>query len=136
MNTGEGGVSPYHLESGVDLVFQIGTAKYGVRDENGNLSELKLSEVTEIEQVRKFEIILSQGAKPGKGGILPGKKVIQDIAKIRGIPVGKDSISPNRHIEVDNIEQLLTMVNRIREIIGKPIGFQCVQRTTNACKKV
>jgi len=126
MNTGEGGVSPYHLESGADLVFQIGTAKYGVRDEDGALSEKKLKEVAAIEQIKMFEIKLSQGAKPGKGGILPGKKVTDDIAKIRGIPIGKDSISPNRHIEVDNIDQLLAMISQVKKITGKPVGFKCV----------
>ncbi len=126
MNTGEGGVSPCHLESGADLVFQIGTAKYGVRDENGGLSDKKLAEVAGIAQVKMFEIKLSQGAKPGKGGILPGEKVTKDIAGIRGIPIGKDSISPNRHVEVDSIEQLLAMVSKIKKITGKPVGFKCV----------
>jgi len=85
LNTGEGGISKYHLEGGCDLVFQIGTAKYGVRDEDGNLSDNKLKEVAAIPQVRMFEIKLSQGAKPGKGGILPGGKVTEEIAKARGI---------------------------------------------------
>ena len=80
MNTGEGGLSPYHLEGGADIVFQIGTAKYGVRDENGELSDDKLAEVAAHKQVRMFEIKLSQGAKPGKGGILPGVKVTEEIA--------------------------------------------------------
>ena len=75
LNTGEGGVSPWHLEGGCDVVFQIGTAKYGVRDEDGNLSDDKLREVGAHDQVKMFEIKLSQGAKPGKGGILPGAKV-------------------------------------------------------------
>jgi glutamate synthase domain-containing protein 2 len=97
MNTGEGGLSPYHLEGGADLVFQIGTAKYGVRDAKGLLSDQKLEEVAALEQVRMFELKLSQGAKPGKGGILPGKKVGAEIAQIRGIEMGQDSISPNRH---------------------------------------
>jgi len=74
MNTGEGGLSSYHLEGGADIVFQIGTAKYGVRDENGKLSDEKLTKIAAHENVRMFEIKMSQGAKPGKGGILPGKK--------------------------------------------------------------
>ena len=86
MNTGEGGLSPWHLEGGCDIVFQIGTAKYGVRDEDGNLSDDKLREMGGIEQVKMIELKLSQGAKPGKGGILPAEKVTAEIAKIRGIP--------------------------------------------------
>ena len=85
MNTGEGGLSSHHLAGGCDIVFQIGTAKYGVRDSEGYLSDDKLEEVAAHEQVRMFEIKLSQGAKPGKGGILPGAKVTEEIAKIRGI---------------------------------------------------
>jgi len=88
INTGEGGLSPYHLEGGADIVFQIGTAKYGVRDKEGNLCDDKLREIANHEQVKMFEIKLSQGAKPGKGGILPGGKVTEEIAAIRGIPVG------------------------------------------------
>ena len=126
MNTGEGGLSPYHLEGGGDIVFQIGTAKYGVRDEQGNLSDDKLRDVAAHEQVRMFEIKMSQGAKPGKGGILPGGKVTPEIAKIRGIPVGQDSISPNRHPEVDNAAELLDLIARVRKVTGKPVGFKAV----------
>lgn len=126
MNTGEGGLSPYHLEGGADIIFQIGTAKYGVRDAEGNLSEEKLREMAAIEQVKMFEIKLSQGAKPGKGGILPGAKVTQEIAKIRGIEAGKDSISPNRHTNVNNINELLDMIQQVRDITGKPVGFKSV----------
>ena len=107
MNTGEGGLSPYHLEGGCDIVMQIGTAKYGVRDEGGNLCDDKLREVAAHDQVRMFELKMSQGAKPGKGGILPAVKVTPQIAKIRGIPVGKDSISPNRHPEINNPGEML-----------------------------
>lgn len=126
MNTGEGGLSPYHLEGGADIVFQIGTAKYGVRDAQGNLSDEKLREVAALDQVKMFEIKLSQGAKPGKGGILPGKKVTREIAAIRGIPVGEDSISPNRHPDINSIGDLLDMIERIRTITGKPVGFKAV----------
>lgn len=127
MNTGEGGLSPYHLEGGCDIVFQIGTAKYGVRDENGKLDEGKLREIASHETVRVFEIKLSQGAKPGKGGILPGEKITPEIAKVRGIPVGEDSISPNRHEEVDDWDDLLNMIARVREVTGKPVGIKmCV----------
>ncbi len=126
LNTGEGGLSPWHLEGGCDIVFQIGTAKYGVRDEHGNYSEARLREIGETEQVRMIELKLSQGAKPGKGGILPGEKVTAEIAKIRGIKEGEDSISPNRHPDIDSAADLLDTVARIREITGKPVGFKAV----------
>ena len=126
MNTGEGGLSPYHLEGGADIVFQIGTAKYGVRDTSGNLSDMKLREIAAHEQVKMFEIKLSQGAKPGKGGILPGEKVTAEIAAIRGIAVGEDSISPNRHPEINNEDDLLNIIEHIREVTGKPVGIKAV----------
>jgi len=126
MNTGEGGLSHYHLEGGADIVFQLGTAKYGVRDEQGNLSDEKLKEVASHDQVKMIEVKLSQGAKPGKGGILPGGKVTAEIAKIRGIREGEDSISPNRHPDIDNAEDLLDMINHIRDVTGLPVGFKTV----------
>jgi len=126
MNTGEGGLSPHHLEGGADIVFQIGTAKYGVRDQEGNLSDEKLREVAAHNEVKMFEIKLSQGAKPGKGGILPGAKVSAEIAAIRGIPEGEDSISPNRHPDISNTDDLLNMIHHIREVTGKPVGFKAV----------
>lgn len=126
MNTGEGGLSPYHLEGGCDIVFQIGTAKYGVRDSDGNLNDDKLREVAAHEQVRMFEIKLSQGAKPGKGGILPAAKVNKEIAKIRGIEPHTASISPNRHTDIGNIDELLGQIHHIREVTGKPVGFKTV----------
>lgn len=126
LNTGEGGISPYHLEGGCDLVFQIGTAKYGVRNDDGGLSREKLQQLSAIEQVRMFEIKLSQGAKPGKGGLLPGCKVTPEIASIRGIPEGQDSISPNRHTDIGSIDELLDTLAEIRQITCKPTGFKTV----------
>jgi glutamate synthase domain-containing protein 2 len=126
MNTGEGGLTTFHLEGGADLVFQIGTAKYGVRTSTGQLSDDRLRELAAIDQVKMFEIKLSQGAKPGKGGILPGAKVTEEIARIRGIPLGIDSISPNRHPDINNNAQLLDMIERIREVTGKPVGIKTV----------
>lgn len=126
LNTGEGGLSPFHLDGGCDLVFQIGTAKYGVRDEQGNLSDEKLVQLADLAQVRMFEIKLSQGAKPGKGGMLPGTKVTDVIATTRGIPVGQDSISPNRHLDIGSIDELLEKIHHIRELTGKPVGFKTV----------
>ncbi|CAA7614649.1 FMN-binding glutamate synthase family protein [Magnetospirillum sp. UT-4] len=126
LNTGEGGLSPHHLEGNCDLVYQIGTAKYGVRDLDGRLDEGRLAELAELECVRMFEIKLAQGAKPGKGGILPGNKVTAEIAAIRGIPVGENSISPNRHPEIDSPDGLLDMVEYVRVVTGKPTGFKTV----------
>ncbi len=132
LNTGEGGLSPYHLSSGCDLVYQIGTAKYGVREpESGKLSDKKLQEVAAHHQVRMFEIKLSQGGKPGKGGILPADKVSEEVAEIRGIPVATDSISPNRHPEIKCDDDLLDMINHVRDVTGKPVGFKTVIGSEN-----
>ncbi|MDG6777438.1 FMN-binding glutamate synthase family protein [Thiomicrorhabdus sp. zzn3] len=124
LNTGEGGISPYHLEGGADLVAQIGTAKYGFCDKSGNLSNEKLREWAAHDQIKMFEIKLSQGAKPGKGGILPAKKVTAEIASIRGIAEAKDSISPNRHPELEDNEKLLEMIQLVRDVTGKPVGIK------------
>ena len=124
MDTGEGGLSQFHLEGGCDIIMQIGTAKYGVRDADGRLSDAKLKELAAIEQVRAFEIKLSQGAKPGKGGVLPGTKVTPLIAQVRGIPAGQDSISPNRHYDIANVDELLDKIAYIRDLTGKPVGVK------------
>ena len=126
LNTGEGGLSPYHLEGNCDLVFQIGTAKYGARDLDGNLSDARLIELAEKTQIKMFEIKLSQGAKPGKGGILPAEKVSAEVAMIRGINEGQASISPNGHPDIRNVVDLVKMINHIRNLTGKPVGFKAV----------
>ena len=131
MNTGEGGLAPAHLEGGCDIVFQIGTAMYGVRGSDGKLSDDKLRHIAGHPQVKMFEIKLSQGAKPGKGGILPAAKVTEEIAAIRGIPAHQASISPNRHVDVDNVGQLLDMIARVREVTGKPTGIKAVIGTSD-----
>ena len=122
LDTGEGGLSPYHLEGGCDVIMQIGTAKYGVRDAQGNLSPERLIELSRA--VKAFEIKLSQGAKPGKGGVLPGKKVTAEIAQIRGIPEGRDSISPNRHRDISSMNELLEKIAWMRELTGRPVGVK------------
>jgi glutamate synthase domain-containing protein 2 len=122
MDTGEGGLSPYHVEGGCDIIMQIGTAKYGVRDAQGSLSEERLLELSKV--VKAFEIKLSQGAKPGKGGVLPGKKVTAEIAQIRGIPEGRDSISPNRHRDISNMNELLEKIAWMRDLTGRPVGIK------------
>lgn len=124
MNTGEGGLAPYHLEGGCDIIFQIGTAKYGVRDLEGHLSDARLREVAQ--HVRAFEIKLAQGAKPGRGGVLPAVKVTEEIARIRGIPMGQPSDSPNRHRDIANDDELLDMIARVRDVTGLPVGIKTV----------
>ncbi|MCO7222843.1 FMN-binding glutamate synthase family protein [Pleionea sp. CnH1-48] len=126
MNTGEGGLSSYHLEGGADLVFQIGTAKYGVRNENGSIDIEKLKSIAAHDQVKMFEIKMSQGAKPGKGGLLPAEKVSEEISKIRSIPIHTASISPNGHPEIKSPSDLLDMIQLVRETTGKPVGFKAV----------
>jgi len=122
MDTGEGGMAPYHAEGGCDIIMQIGTAKYGIRDKDGNFSPERAKELAKT--VKAFEIKMSQGAKPGKGGVLPGGKVTPEIAAIRGIPAGQDSISPNRHRDAANIVELLDQVASIRSITGRPVGIK------------
>src|SRR5215510_8379890 len=122
MDTGEGGLSPYHLEGQCDIIMQIGTAKYGIRNLDGDFSPDKAKELSHV--VKAFEIKLSQGAKPGKGGVLPGVKVTPEIAQIRGIPAGQDSISPNRHRDIANVEDLLDKVAYVRDITGRPVGVK------------
>ncbi|MCC7483834.1 MAG: FMN-binding glutamate synthase family protein [Burkholderiales bacterium] len=122
MDTGEGGLSPHHLEGGCDIIMQMGTAKYGMRNLDGSLSSERLKELAG--QVKAFEIKLSQGAKPGKGGVLPGGKVTEEIARIRGIPVGEDSISPNRHHDIASMEDLLDKVAWLRDLTGRPVGVK------------
>jgi glutamate synthase domain-containing protein 2 len=122
MDTGEGGLSPYHQEGGCDIIMQIGTAKYGVRRMDGSLDHERLRELGHV--VGAFEIKLSQGAKPGKGGVLPAMKVTEEIARIRGIPAHEDSISPNRHLDIADIDQLLDQVMMIRDLTGRPCGVK------------
>ncbi len=126
LDTGEGGIAPYHLDSKCDLVAEIGSAKYGFRNLDGKLDDNKLKKISQLEQVKMFSIKLGQGAKPGQGGVLPKHKITAEIAKIRGIRRDQDSISPNRWPEIANDEQLLDMINHIRQITQKPVGFKFV----------
>ncbi len=140
MNTGEGGLSKYHLKSGCDIVFQLGTAKYGVRTETGELDELKLAAIAEHSNVKMFEIKLSQGAKPGKGGVLPGEKVTAEIAGIRGIQEGESSISPNSHVEIQSVGELLDFIHRVRSVVQKPVGIKfvvgCYEWLDDLCQEI
>ena len=112
------------LDGGGDLIYQIGTAKYGVRDEQGSLSDTRLRDVARL--VKAFEIKLSQGAKPGRGGVIPAVKVSEEVARIRGIAPFKASISPNRHREIRSADDLLSMIQRVRDVSGRPVGIKCV----------
>lgn len=126
MNTGEGGISPYHLEGGADLIAQIGTAKYGYCNEKGELDDDLLRKAAAHKQVKMFEVKLSQGAKPGKGGVLPAVKVTPEIAAIRHIKPYTDSISPNRFPEISNVKEMLDFAEHIRNVTGKPVGLKFV----------
>ncbi len=124
-NTGEGGVSPYHLEPGGDLVWQVGTGYFGCRAEDGGFSAEKFVETAKSPSIKMIELKLSQGAKPGHGGILPAKKVTLEISKIRGVPMGKDVNSPPGHSAFSTPRGLIEFVTKLRELSGgKPIGIK------------
>lgn len=122
-NTGEGGLSPYHRKGG-DLVFQLGTAYFGVRDSAGRFDLQRLKDVVASAPVRALEVKLSQGAKPGLGGHLPGAKVSAEIAQTRAIAEGKDCISPSRHAEFDSVDGLLDFVELLAEETGLPVTLK------------
>ena len=122
-NTGEGGVSPYHRFGG-ELVWQIGTGYFGCRDARGNFSMDRFMETVDENPIRAIEIKLSQGAKPGLGGVLPGVKVTEEIARVRGIPVGKTCISPNSHSVFSDVDGMLDFVERLAEASGLPVGIK------------
>jgi len=122
-NTGEGGISPHHRHGG-DLVLQIGTGYFGCRTAEGAFSMEHLLRTISDAPVRALEVKLSQGAKPGLGGLLPGAKVTPEIARIRGIPVGQDCRSPNRHTAFDGVEGLVDFVEELAEATGLPVGVK------------
>ncbi|MFE2932049.1 FMN-binding glutamate synthase family protein [Streptomyces sp. NPDC059278] len=122
-NTGEGGLSPYHRNGG-DLILQIGTSYFGCRNEDGTFSLDKLKDVVAGAPVKAIEIKLSQGAKPGLGGMLPGAKVTPEIAEIRGIPAGKDCASPSRHTAFHDVDSMLDFVELIATETGLPVGIK------------
>ncbi len=130
-NTGEGGVSPYHKEPGGDLVWQIGTGYFGCRAADGGFDPDRFQQtLAGAPQIRMVEIKLSQGAKPGHGGILPAAKVTEEIAAIRGVPMGEDVLSPPAHSAFEGPTGLLEFVARLRELSGGlPVGFKlCIGR--------
>ncbi|MEM9191041.1 MAG: FMN-binding glutamate synthase family protein [Myxococcota bacterium] len=129
MNTGEGGHPKYHLMEGANLIFQMGTAKFGVRHEDGSLDEDKLAALTNEEQIRMVEIKFSQGAKPGKGGLLPKEKITEEISGLRGVPMGRDVVSPPRHLECTDEKTTVAFIRRIQEVSGLPVGIKfCLGR--------
>ena len=127
-NTGEGGVSPYHLEPGGDLCWQIGTGYFGCRAADGGFDPKSFAEKAILPQVKLIEVKLSQGAKPGHGGILPAKKVTEEISAIRGVPMGQDVLSPPTHRAFSTPIGLLEFCDQLRQLSGgKPVGFKlCV----------
>jgi len=129
-NTGEGGITDHHLEYGGDLVWQIGTGYFGCRDSMGKFNPELFAKKAKIESVRMIEIKISQGAKPGHGGILPAAKVTEEIARIRCVEMGRDIISPPGHSAFSNPIELLQFVKELRELsAGKPVGFKlCLSR--------
>lgn len=126
-DTGEGSVSPYHLQGG-DLIWQLGSGYFGCRDENGGFDPGRFAEVAAHEQIKMIEVKLSQGAKPGHGGILPAAKITPEISRVRGVPMGFDCVSPSSHSTFSTPKGLLEFIERLRELSGgKPAGIKlCV----------
>lgn len=129
-DTGEGGLTPYHLKEGGDIIWQIGTGYFGCRTPEGNFDEEKFTKKSNLDAVKMIEIKISQGAKPSHGGVLPAAKITKEIAEIRGIPMGQDCLSPPAHSAFSTPEGLLYFIKKCRDITGgKPVGFKlCIGR--------
>lgn len=127
-NTGEGGVSPYHKEFGGDLVWQMGTGYFGARTHDGDFDPAKFRDRAADDQVKMVELKVSQGAKPGIGGVLPADKITKEVSEIRDVPMGKDCISPAAHRVFSTPVELIEFIAKMRELSGgKPAGFKlCV----------
>jgi glutamate synthase domain-containing protein 2 len=124
-NTGEGSISDHHLENGGDIIWQIGTGYFGCRTMEGEFCPDKFSEKSNLDVVKMIEIKLSQGAKPGHGGILPAEKVTAEISRIRNVPIGSDVKSPSNHSQFSGPIELLNFVKKLRDLSGgKPVGFK------------
>lgn len=132
-DTGEGGLAPYHLEYDADVIWEIGSGYFGCRTQEGRFDDAQFKEKSRHHAVKMIEIKLSQGAKPGHGGLLPGAKVTKEIAEARGVPEGEDCLSPASHPEFSTPKGLLDFVNRLRQLCdGKPIGFKlCIGRRSD-----
>ncbi len=124
MNTGEGGYPKYHLMEGCDLIFQMGTAKFGVRNEEGLLDDEKLRALSKKPQIKMIEIKFSQGAKPGKGGLLPKEKITKEISELRGVPMGEDVVSPAYHAECSSAEKTVDFIKRVQDVSDLPVGIK------------
>jgi glutamate synthase domain-containing protein 2 len=131
-DTGEGGISRYHRIHGGDIVYELGTGYFGARNPNGSFSPERFAEQARNDQIRMVEIKLSQGAKPGHGGILPGAKVSPEISEARGVAAGVDCISPSRHTAFSTPAEMMEFIATLRELSGgKPVGFKlCVGHPT------
>jgi glutamate synthase domain-containing protein 2 len=124
-DTGEGSISEHHRVHGGDLIWEIGSGYFGCRDDAGRFDEARFAQAALEPQVKMIELKLSQGAKPGHGGMLPGPKVTPEIARARGVPVGVDCVSPARHSAFDTPVELLRFIERLRRLSGgKPVGFK------------
>jgi glutamate synthase domain-containing protein 2 len=124
-DTGEGSISPYHLEGGGDIVWEVASGYFGCRDADGRFDPARFAERAALDQVKMIEIKLSQGAKPGHGGVLPAAKVTPEIARTRDVPLGRDCISPARHSAFSTPIELMDFITRLRELSGgKPVGFK------------
>ncbi len=124
MNTGEGGYPKNHLMEGCDLIFQMGTAKFGVRNEDNSLNEAKLRKLAQHQEVKMIEIKFSQGAKPGKGGLLPKEKITKEISELRGVPMDHDVISPPYHVECTDSAATVQFIRRVQDISELPVGIK------------
>ncbi len=122
-NTGEGGVSPYHQHGG-DLVWQIGTGYFGCRSDDGRFDMSRFLDVVAASQIRAIEVKLSQGAKPGRGGLLPSAKITSEISQIRGVPRGHDCVSPASHREFSCVDSMLDFIERLADESGLPVGIK------------
>ncbi len=124
-DTGEGSISPYHREGGGDIVWELGSGYFGCRDDDGRFDPESFAVQAKADQVKMIEIKLSQGAKPGHGGVLPAPKVTQEISETRHVPIGRDCVSPARHSAFSTPREMLAFITRLRELSGgKPVGFK------------
>ncbi|MCL4111980.1 UNVERIFIED_CONTAM: hypothetical protein GTU68_062411 [Idotea baltica] len=122
-NTGEGGVAPHHQHGG-DLIWQIGTGYYGCRNADGKFDMNRFVDTCNANPIRAIEVKLSQGAKPGMGGVLPASKITAEISKIRGIPMGQDCLSPNSHSSFSDVDSMLDFIESLADATGLPVGIK------------
>lgn len=137
LNTGEGGYPKYHLMEDCDLIFQMGTAKFGVRTSDGRLDSHLLESLARKPQVKMIEIKFSQGAKPGKGGLLPKEKITKEIAELRGVEEGRDVISPPYHLECKDDHSTVSFIRKVQEISNLPVGIKlCFGQVEEFCRLI